>query len=142
MNEGHLTTIRRYYDGCNRGDVKLMISTFAPNVVHYFTGYPPVRGAAELANHWANFQKGGRTTYWTVDHAIAEGDEAVIEWTMRSYSSGDSHPTILRGTEWYVFKDGKIAEIRAYYHWAHGVEESELDGFPYGARRYPTLGVG
>lgn len=135
MNKKHLATIRKYYDGCNKADVEKMMSTFTRDVAHYFTGYPPVIGASELAKYWSKFQLGGRTTLWTVDHAISEGNEAVIEWTMKTTAPG-STPAVLRGTEWYVFRDGKIAEIRAYYSRVHGVAVSQLEGYPYADRGY------
>ena len=40
-----------------------------------------------------------------------------------------------RGTEWYVMRDGVIAEIRAYYA-DNRVADSELADFPYGERGY------
>lgn len=135
----HLDTIRKYYDGCNRGDIDQMMSTFTPDVVHYFVEEPPVRGARELANKWAGFQQEGRVATWTVDHGIAQGDEAVIEWTLVYTRPARSPPTILlRGAEWYFFKDGKIAEIRAY-ELVPGDHKWELDGFPYAQKGYPTL---
>jgi ketosteroid isomerase-like protein len=134
----YITTIRRYYDGCNRGDVVQMTSTFAPDITHYFVNGPPIHGAAELAAYWTQFQTASRTTTWTVDHAIVEGDEAVIEWTMISIFKDERPKRILRGAEWYVFRDGKIAEIRAYYHQAP-LDEKELVGFPYAQRGYPML---
>jgi ketosteroid isomerase-like protein len=139
----HLATIRKYYEGCNRGDIGLMVSTFTPDVVHYFTDLNrppgkrgPVKGALALAQYWANFQKEGRTTQWTVDHGIVEGDEAVIEWSMRSTGPDEGTRRLLRGTEWYVFKAGKIAEIRAYYHYTGREPREELSGFPYAERGY------
>ena len=136
----HLETIRRYYEGCNRGDVELMKSTFTPDVVHYFLNFPPKHGAEELANYWAEFQRHGQATQWTVDHGIEQGNEAVIEWSMVTTGAGIDKPRVLRGTEWYVFREGKIAEIRAYYHFARGSDRSELAGFAYDTRGYSTSG--
>lgn len=132
----YLETIRRYYEGCNRGDVDLMKSTFAPDVVHYFVNFPPKRGPDELANYWAEFQKHGSATRWTVDHGIVQGSEAVVEWSMVTTGPDTTGQHVLRGTEWYIFRDGRIAEIRAYYHFAHGMGRSELAGFPYDSRGY------
>lgn len=133
----HLETIRRYYDGCNRGDIDLMKSTLVDDVVHYFVNFPSKRGADDLAGYWAEFQKHARVTRWTVDHGIAYGNEAVIEWSMETNDAGIDGRRLLRGTEWYVFRDGKIAEIRAYYDFERGRNRSELEDFPYGARGYP-----
>ena len=44
----------------------------------------------------------------------------------------------LRGTEWFVFRDGKIAEIRSYHN-NHRLQHSDnraLHGFPYRERGY------
>ncbi len=136
--DAHVATIRRYYDGCNRGDIELMMSTFTPDITHYFVNGPPIHGAAELAAYWKQFQTASRTTTWTVDHAIVQGDEAVIEWTMISTFKDERPKRILRGAEWYVFSDDKIAEIRAYYHQVV-LDERELEGFPYAERGYPML---
>ena len=43
----------------------------------------------------------------------------------------------LRGAEWYVFREGKIAELRAYDPIGGG--NHELDGYPYVERGYPVL---
>jgi hypothetical protein len=45
---------------------------------------------------------------------------------------------LLRGAEWVRFREGRIAEIRAYYLWTPDRRESELIGFPYAERGYPT----
>ena len=42
-----------------------------------------------------------------------------------------------RGTEWYVMRDGRIAEVRAYFL-ANPDANAELGGFPYAERRYLT----
>ena len=41
----------------------------------------------------------------------------------------------MRGSEWYVMRDGVIAEIRAYF--LHDdLKDTELTGFPYPDRGY------
>ncbi len=140
----YLATIRRYYDGCNRGDIDLMISTFTPDVVHYFSDSHlppeqrgPIRGAAALAKYWASWQKGGHSARWSVDHGIVEGNEAAIEWSVVLRGPRGGNRRLLRGTEWYVFRRGKIAEVRAYYHYTSRTTVNELGGFPYAKRGYP-----
>ena len=91
-----------------------------------------------MANHWAELQKGGRGARWTVDHEVVEGTEAVIEWSVLLTGPGEEARQLLRGTEWYVFRDGKIAEIRAYYHYTSRTPLNELGGFPYAERGYPV----
>jgi hypothetical protein len=48
-----------------------------------------------------------------------------------------SAPELLRGAECYVFREGKIAELRAYDPIGGG--NHELDGYPYVERGYPVL---
>jgi hypothetical protein len=139
-NHPHEDTIRVYYVGCSTGDIDLMKSTFAPDVTHYFTDHEPVTGADTLANYWAGFNTIERKAVWTVDRFMATENEAVIEWTMISTFLNKQRKELLRGAEWYQFHEGKIAEIRAYYRWVDEQLASELIGFPYTERGYPTFG--
>ena len=43
-----------------------------------------------------------------------------------------------RGTEWYLMRDGKIAEVRAYFM-AVPDASVELSAFPYAERGYLLL---
>ena len=138
--ESALDLIRCYYAACNAADRAAMRATFCDDVVHYFTHHAPVRGADALAEHWARMQPriGG---HWTLDHGIAQGAEAVIEWTLR-WSSPGGAPELMRGAEWYRFRGHRIAEIRAYYlnpHAPYTRRDFELDGFDYAGRGYPIL---
>ena len=56
----HLSTIRRYYEGCSTANRELMLATLAPDVVHYFTEDPPIHGAEALAAKWLDFFGDGR----------------------------------------------------------------------------------
>ena len=131
--------IRRYYEGCSTADTGLMMSTFDPDVVHYFVDRNPVRGAAALAGFWAKI--GPRTkASWFVDHIIVQEPEAVIEWSMPWTPPQDQRRQVLRGTEWYIFKDDRIAEIRSYHNnpYLQDPRNRELWGFPYVDRGYPA----
>ena len=137
----YVSTIKRYYEGCSTADQELMMSTFTDDVVHYFTHHAPIRGAENLATYWAKMQPRIKAT-WLVDHAVVQGDEVVIEWTMRWTASETSKPELMRGAEWYIFRGEKIAEIRAYYmnrHLAYTQPNFELEGFPYADREYTIL---
>ena len=138
MDHPYLDTIRRYYEGCSTGDVALMKSTFTPDVTHYFTAREPIRGADALAEFWRRLNSGDRRAVWTVDHGLASADEAVIEWTMVTEFLDGWPREVLRGTEWVRFREGRIAEIRAYYLWTPDQPESGLIGFPYAERGYPA----
>jgi hypothetical protein len=42
---------------------------------------------------------------------------------------------IFRGTEWYVIRNQRIAEVRAYYQYDES-RDCQLNGFPYADRGY------
>lgn len=138
QHDPRLDTILRYYHGCNTADVALMMSTFHEGVVHYFVDHAPVAGARELAGYWAKVGPRTRAS-WHVDHALVKGDEAVIEWSMVWTPADSDKPQTLRGTEWFVFVDDRISEIRSYHnnHHLQSPRNRELHGFPYAARGYP-----
>ncbi len=132
----NLKTVRRYYEGCSTANVELMRSTLEDDAVHYFVEEPPIVGARAIAEKWLEFFVEGRSATWTVDHGIAAGDEAVIEWTMRYTRRPGEAAQVYRGAEWYVFREGRIAEIRAY-ELVGGDHPAELAGYPYQERGYP-----
>ena len=43
----------------------------------------------------------------------------VIEWTLELTMDPAAGRELIRGAEWYVFRDDRIAEIRAYYDHCH-----------------------
>ena len=142
MSQEHpfIQTIKKYYHGCSTADVELMKSTFTADVVHYFTDHAPIRGAASLAAYCAKMQPRIQAT-WICDHAIVQGDECVIEWTM-TWTPPTGKAEAMRGAEWYIFRENKIAEIRAYYmnrHLPYEQPNFELQDFPYAERDYTLL---
>ncbi len=136
----YVDTIEKYYQGCNTGDIELMLSTFSDDIVHYFVDHTAVRGALALANYWAKV--GPRTqANWQLDHAIVEGAEAVIEWSMRWVPDATGEPELLRGSEWYLFAEGRIVEIRSYHNnfYLQNPDNRELWQFDYRERGYRIL---
>ena len=133
----YIDIINRYYEGCNTGNIELMMSTFTLDVVHYFVDHSAVKGSAGLANYWA---KVGPVTKanWILDHAIIQEPEAVIEWSMQWTPAKTGEPELLRGSEWYYVVDNKIAEIRSYHnnHYLQSAANRELWGFDYEGRGY------
>ena len=47
-------------------------------------------------------------------------------------------PELLRGSEWYVFREGRIAEIRSYHNnfYLQNAKNRELHDFDYAGRGY------
>jgi len=136
---GHdfIDTIHTYYQGCNTADVELMLSTFTEDVVHYFVDHSAVRGASALANYWAKVAPKTQAN-WQLDHALVQDSEAVIEWSMAWVPAQTGVRELLRGTEWYVFRQGRIAEIRSYHnnYFLPGRSNRELHDFAYADRGY------
>lgn len=132
----YIDVINNYYHGCNTCDIDLMISTFTSDVAHYFVDHSAVKGAKELANYWHKVAPKTQAN-WKLDHAIVQEPEAVIEWSMK-WTPKAKEPEILRGSEWYIFKDNKIAEIRSYHNnfYLQHERNRELWDFDYGNRGY------
>jgi hypothetical protein len=96
-----------------------------------FSADPRRRAAAK---YWRAY-KLALNPVWSVDHLLARDDEVVSEWSCIWTPRRTDKRLMLRGSEWYVMRDGKIAEIRAYFMSADDAH-CELAGFPYGERGY------
>ncbi len=133
----YIDTIQTYYAGCNTGDFALMVSTFTADVVHYFVDHGAVRGATALANYWVKVAPRTQAN-WQLDHALVQSPEAVIEWSMAWVPPQTGVSELLRGTEWYRFEDGLIAEIRSYHNnfYLQNPHNRALWDFDYAARGY------
>jgi ketosteroid isomerase-like protein len=135
----NIAMVRKYFAGCQSGDLNDLKSTLAPDVIHYFlpSRFPPITGAEHLARYWRKY-KLALDPVWSIDHIVAQGDEVVSEWSCIWTPPGTQKRLMLRGSEWYVMRDGKIAEVRAYFmHDDAG--DTGLTGFPYGDRAYLTV---
>lgn len=132
----NLSVVLKYFDGCNSGDLDTLLGTLDPDVVHYFlpARFPPIRGAQHLAKHWRKF-KNVLNPVWRIDRIMARDDEVVSEWSCLWTPQGTSHRVMMRGTEWYVMRAGRIAEVRAYFLHDEAAD-AQLTGFPYAQRDY------
>ena len=113
------------------------MSTFTSDVVHYFVDHSKVETAIGLANYWAKVAPSTQAN-WKLDHGLVQESEAVIEWSMRWQPLQTTEPELLRGTEWYLFREGKIAEIRSYHnnYYLQQEKNRELWDFDYLTRGY------
>ena len=136
----YIEVILAYYRGCNTQDFDLMMSTFTPDIVHYFVDHSAVVGANALANYWCKVAPKTHAN-WEMDHVVLQEPEAVIEWSMRWQPQQTDEAEILRGTEWYVFEDKRISEIRSYHcnYYLNAPENRELYDFDYAGRGYRQL---
>jgi ketosteroid isomerase-like protein len=136
----HLDHIRSYYESLNTADVDLIASHFTDDAVHYYTRLGPHRGREIAENaRWAIENIDGR---WHFEHGIEQGDEAVIEWAMTWRDPHSGERRINRGSEWFVLRDGKIAEVRAYHHGDKKNPSGDLLGFDHAGRGHTTLDAG
>jgi ketosteroid isomerase-like protein len=132
----NIQTVRRYFDACNSGNLDDFATTLATDVVHYFLPerFAPIRGAEHLARFWRKFKQVSNTV-WAIDQIIGQHDNVVSEWSLIWSPRGTTRRLMMRGTEWYVVRAGRIAEVRAYF--AYDEErDAELPAFPYEERRY------
>ncbi len=115
-----------------------MAAHFTDDAVHYYTRLGPHEGAATIGAYaaWAVQHIEGR---WHLENAIGQGDQVAIEWTMtwRQPETGESR--LDRGTEWFVMRDGKIAEVRAYHHGGAKNPQGDLLGFDHAGRGHTML---
>ena len=112
----HLDRIRAYYDACNTGDADAVAPHFTDDATHYFTRLPPARGAAAIGAQ-TKFAVDHAQAVWEVEHGLEKGEEAVIEFANHWTDPRSGDRRTVRGTEWFRFApDGRITEVRAYYH--------------------------
>jgi ketosteroid isomerase-like protein len=133
-----LDHVRSYYEALNSGDPERVAGHFVDDAVHYYTRLGPHDGARTIGDHTklAVERLGGR---WFIEDAVDDGERVVIEWTMTWRDPRSGEPRLDRGTEWFEFRDGRIAEVRAYHHSDEKNRSGDLVGFDHAGRGYTTL---
>jgi len=131
-------TIARYFNGANDGDAELMLSCFSDDVTAYTTGIPPRVGNHAVVELLIGIHP--TRARFTLDHAVVQEPEAVVEWSALWTPPGASVEVLTRGVDWFVFENEKIKEIREYADFGLSPEPPtvhELAQFPYQSRGYP-----
>ena len=133
-----LDHVRSYYDALNTGDADRVAEHFTDDATHYYTRLGPHEGARTIGEHtnWAVENIDGQ---WAIESGIEDGERAVIEWTMTWKDPESGERRLDRGTEWFEFRDGKIAEVRAYHHGGPKNPSGDLLGFDHAGRGHTTL---
>ena len=134
----HIDHIRSYYEALNGGDADAVSAHFTDDAVHYYTRLGPHEGA-EAIGRFAALGVESIDAQWYVENAIEEGDQVVIEWTMTWRAPDSGAQRLDRGTEWFLIRDGKIAEVRAYHHGGKKNPQGDLLGFDHKGRGYMML---
>ena len=110
--------IRRYFDGWgNRGDPAVADELIAPNVT---LRNPPaiLHSLEDYKKGMAVFHRAFPDLHFTIEDLIAEGDKAVVHWTLRATQLGEyqDHPPTgkiitVSGISLFRIAAGKIQEI-------------------------------
>jgi ketosteroid isomerase-like protein len=132
-----LEHVQGYYDALSRGNADEVASYFTDDATHYYTRLGPHHGR-EIADN-AALGVEHLDAQWILEHGIDDGNEAVIEWTMVWTDPKSGKRRLDRGTEWFRFEGGKIAEVRAYHHSDEKNRQGNLLGFDHAGRGYTTL---
>src|SRR3954453_16004338 len=129
---------RAYYEALNTGDAEGVSAHFTDDAVHYYTRLGPHEGA-ETIGRYAAFAVEHIDPQCHLEHLIAQGDQVAIEWTMTGRDPKQDERRLDRGAEWFLIRDGKIAEVRAYHHGGKKNPQGDLLGFNHEGRGYTML---
>jgi ketosteroid isomerase-like protein len=127
-----------YYEALNTGDAAAVSSHFTDDAVHYYTRLGPHEGAKTIGD-LAALGVSSIDAQWYIENLLEAGDQVAIEWTMTWRDPQSGEQRLDRGTEWFGFRDGKIAEVRAYHHGGKKNPGGDLLGFDHEGRGYRML---
>jgi ketosteroid isomerase-like protein len=133
-----LEHVRSYYEALNTGDADAVARHFTDDATHYYTRLGPHEGGRTIADY-AAFGVSQIEARWSIEDAISDGERVAIEWTMTWRHPESGERRIDRGTEWFEFRDGLIAEIRAYHHGGPKNPSGDLLGFDHAGRGHTML---
>jgi SnoaL-like protein len=134
-----LERVKAYYRDLNTGDPEKVARHFKPDARHYYTRLGPHTSGKEIGGTTEQGVK-HLDASWHLEHAIEQGDEVVIEWTMLwSDPRHGGERRLDRGTEWFRLDGGLIAEVRAYHHSDAKNRQGNLLGFDHAGRGHTTL---
>ena len=130
--------VRAYYEALNAGNASAVSAHFTDDAVHYYTRLGPHEGSKAIGD-LAAFGVSTIDAQWYIENLIEADDQVVIEWTMTWRDPKSGEKRLDRGTEWFRFRDGKIAEVRAYHHGGKKNPQGDLLGFDHEGRGYRML---
>jgi ketosteroid isomerase-like protein len=130
--------VRGYYEDLNTGDAEAVSQHSTEDAVHYYTRLGPHQGAGTIGDY-AALGVSTIDAQWYVENLIEQGDQVAIEWTMTWRDPRSGAKRLDRGAEFFLIRDGKIAEVRAYHHGGKKNPQGDLLGFDHGGRGYHML---
>jgi steroid Delta-isomerase len=107
------TTIRRYYELVDAGDVDALVALFAPDIVYRRPGYPPIEGQQALRA----FYEGERVIEegrHSVTSLLSNGDEIAVEGTFAGRLR-DGREVNLRFADFFSLEGRLIARRDTYF---------------------------
>jgi ketosteroid isomerase-like protein len=130
--------VRAYYQDLNTGEEAAVSAHFTEDATHYYTRLGPHEGAGTIGNY-AALGVSTIDAQWYIENLIEQGDQVAIEWTMTWRDPKSGAQRLDRGTEWFLIREGKIAEVRAYHHGGKKNPQGDLLGFDHEGRGYRML---
>jgi steroid delta-isomerase-like uncharacterized protein len=116
--EDHKGLLRRALDAWNSGDQGALDDLFAPGVVMHLRGRSDVTGLDAYRAYTVALRTAFPDQRWVPEDLVAEGDRAVLVWTLRGTHRGELSgvaPTgkavTVTGISVYRIAEGKLAEI-------------------------------
>lgn len=120
--------VEDYFDACTRGDAEAIARSFCDDAIVYDSNARPVAGADEIGRFFAEVREQRGNASWHIDTFVEGDTSAASEWTMIDRKGSEA--LVVRGSEHYEFRDGRISQIRQY--WTH-----DPKGARTGLRDYP-----
>jgi len=104
LEETNIAVVRRYFDGCNSGELEDLLPTLAPDVVHYFLspGFPTIMGQSIWQGIGVNSRsQGGHSGVLmkSSGRVIASLANGVVSG-LRRKQDGKSCPVVLNGASY------------------------------------------
>jgi len=125
MNDAFRTLIDTFGKGWERGDVEAIASVFNDDAVFLETPFSqPDRGIAAIREYWKDIPRHQAETQFSSGEIYVAGPWFATEFrcTFRRRRTGEQVDA--RGAIFCESKDGKISEMRMYWHrYAGGREE-------------------
>jgi ketosteroid isomerase-like protein len=130
--------VRAYYEDLNAGNAEAVSAHFTADAVHYYTRLGPHEGA-ETIGRYAAFGVEQIDAQWFIENLVEQGDQVAIEWTMTWRDPEKDERRLDRGAEFFLIRNSRIAEVRAYHHGGKRNPQGDLLGFDHAGRGYTML---
>jgi steroid delta-isomerase-like uncharacterized protein len=110
--------MRRALDIWNSGDLSALDDIIAPGIVMHLRGRADVTGLEAYRSYNVTLREAIPDQQWVLEDLLAEGDKAVLVWTLRGTHQGQlsgvaptGRQVAVTGISVYRIADGKLAEI-------------------------------